>query len=38
LRCEYAVRDEVFMAVELVPGALGGEGGLVRYHPAFADT
>jgi putative acetyltransferase len=36
LRCEYDVADEVFMALELVPDALVGKGGLVRYHPAFA--
>jgi putative acetyltransferase len=36
LRCEYDVPDEVFMALELVPGSLAGRGGLVRYHPAFA--
>jgi putative acetyltransferase len=31
LRCEYPVPDDVFMAVELVPGALRGYAGLVRY-------
>lgn len=36
LRCEYDVPDEVFMATELVPGALDGRPRLVRYHPAFA--
>lgn len=35
LRCEYAVPEEVFMATELVPGALAGRGGLVRYLPPF---
>lgn len=35
LRCEYAVPDEAFMVAELVPGALGGGGGLVKYHPEF---
>jgi len=35
LRCSYEVPDEVFMAMELEPGALGGRRGLVRYHPAF---
>ena len=35
LRCEYAVPEEVFMAIELVPGALAGRGGPVRYLPAF---
>lgn len=38
LRCEYDVPDEAFMALELVPGALGGAGGTVRYAPAFADV
>jgi putative acetyltransferase len=37
LSCEYDVPDEVFMALELVPGFLAGQGGLVHYHPAFAD-
>ncbi len=36
LRSEYDVRDEVFMAAELVPGALAGCGGLVKYHAEFA--
>ena len=36
LRCEYDVPDDVFMVLELIPGALR-TGGLVRYHPAFAD-
>ena len=36
LRCEYDVADDVFMALELVQGALAGKAGLVRYHPAFA--
>ncbi|HEV7904323.1 MAG TPA: N-acetyltransferase [Pyrinomonadaceae bacterium] len=35
LRSEYDVPDEVFMATELVPGALDGVRGLVKYHPAF---
>jgi putative acetyltransferase len=35
--CEYDVPDEVFMALELVPGALRGKSGTIRYHPAFAD-
>ena len=37
LTCEYDVPDEVFMALELVPGFLAGQGGLVQYHPAFAE-
>jgi putative acetyltransferase len=36
LRCEYDVPDEVFMAMELEPGALQGPGpGTIRYHAAF---
>lgn len=35
LRSEYDVPDEVFMAMELVPGALGGGRGVVKYHPEF---
>ena len=35
IRSEYDVPDEVFMALELVPGALHGAAGTVRYHPAF---
>ena len=38
LGCEYDVPDEVFMARELVPGALADNGGLIRYHPAFASV
>jgi putative acetyltransferase len=35
LRCEFPVADDVFMAIELVPGALGNCRGLVRYLPEF---
>lgn len=35
LRSVYPVPPEVFMAMELVPGALRGVAGLVTYHPAF---
>jgi putative acetyltransferase len=35
LRSEYDVPDEVFMVLELVPGALEGRRGLVKYHPEF---
>jgi putative acetyltransferase len=35
LGCEYDVPDEVFMALELKPGALAGKSGTIRYHPAF---
>jgi putative acetyltransferase len=36
LACEYDVPDEVFMVLELEPGALSGKTGTIRYHPAFA--
>ena len=36
--CEYEVPDEAFMLLELVPGALSGRSGRVRYHPAFASV
>jgi len=37
IRSEYAVPDEVFMALELKPGVLRGRGGgVVRYRPEFA--
>jgi putative acetyltransferase len=36
LSCQYAVPDEVFMALELTPGALRERSGLVRYHPVFS--
>src|SRR5690606_16435046 len=35
LRCEYDVPDDAFLALELVPGALAGKAGTVRYHAAF---
>jgi putative acetyltransferase len=38
LHCEYAVPDEDFMVVELVPGALQGRPGLVKYLPEFAQV
>jgi len=38
LRCEYPVPDEAFMVAELVPGALMGQGGLVRYRAEFAEV
>jgi putative acetyltransferase len=34
---EYDVPQDVFMLVELVPGALQGASGTVRYHAAFRD-
>jgi putative acetyltransferase len=36
LRCEYPVPDEVFMVAELMPEALAGRTGLVKYRPEFA--
>jgi putative acetyltransferase len=38
LRSEYDVPVEAFMVAELVPCALAGRRGLVRYRPEFADT
>jgi putative acetyltransferase len=38
LRYEYDVPDEVFMVVELEPGALGSRQGLVKYHPEFGSV
>jgi putative acetyltransferase len=38
LRCEYAVPDEVFMALELRPGALAGRAGTVRYRPELTSA
>jgi putative acetyltransferase len=35
LRCEFPVPDDVFLAMELVEGALPGRTGLVRYLPHF---
>ena len=36
LSCEYSVPDDVFMVAELIPGALAGRTGVVKYHPEFA--
>jgi putative acetyltransferase len=36
LRCEYPVPDEAFMVAELLPAALAGRTGLVKYRPEFA--
>ena len=36
LSCEYPVHDDEFMVTALVPGALGGRTGLVKYDPEFA--
>jgi putative acetyltransferase len=38
LRSEYEVPDEAFMVTELEPGALGGQRGLVKYRPEFAEV
>ena len=38
LRSEYDVADEVFMAIELRPGALAGCAGTVKYGPEFSDV
>ena len=38
IRSEYDVPDDVFMALELEPGALRGAAGTVRYHPAFSEV
>jgi putative acetyltransferase len=38
LRSEYEVPEEVFMVVELEPGALAGRRGLVKYRPEFAEV
>jgi putative acetyltransferase len=37
LTCEFPVPDEVFMAIELNPGALAEVRGLVRYRPEFSE-
>lgn len=37
LACEYDVSPEHFMALELVPGALGPCTGVVCYHEAFGE-
>jgi putative acetyltransferase len=38
ITCEYDVPDDVFMTIELLPSALAGKSGTVRYHPAFANA
>lgn len=35
IRWEHDVPDEAFMVLELVPGVLGGRGGVVRYRKEF---
>jgi putative acetyltransferase len=36
ITCEYSVPNEVFMALELTPGALAGRSGMARYQPEFS--
>ena len=36
LASDYNVPDDVFMALELQAGVLGGKAGTIRYHDAFA--
>lgn len=38
IRWEHDVPDDVFMVLELRPGALAEAEGVVRYHSAFADV
>lgn len=38
IRCPYKVPDEVFMALELVPGALENVSGLVQYPEEFNEV
>lgn len=38
LEAPFQVPDEAFMALELVPGALDGISGMVRYPPAFDEA
>ena len=38
LRSEYNVPDEVFMALEIRPGALEDVSGIVKYDPAFSQV
>jgi len=38
IACPYDVPDEVFMALELAPGALNAPSGTVQYHTAFAEV
>ena len=37
-KCEFDVPDEVFMAMELVPGALANGSGTVYFHEAFRNA
>ena len=38
IRSEYDVPDEVFMAMELIPGALREATGTIKYHAAFGSV
>jgi putative acetyltransferase len=38
LRCEFDAPDEAFMALELTPNILSGNGGEDQYHPAFKNA
>ena len=38
LSCAFDVPDEIFMALELTPGALAAHTGQVRFHPAFGGS
>ena len=38
IRSEYDVPDNVFMILELQPGALHGMSGMIRYHEAFSSV
>ena len=38
LTCQFNVPDDVFMALELIPGMLRGKRGTIQYHPAFASV
>jgi putative acetyltransferase len=38
LEAPFPVPDEAFLALELVPGALEGAAGMVRYPPPFSDV
>lgn len=38
LACEFDVPDDVFMALELQPGALDACRGVIRYHQAFGSV
>ncbi len=37
IKSEYEVRDEVFMALELQPGALSDCAGVAKYQPEFSE-